>query len=105
MFHVRQAETYVQNNWHVWDPKITTPPGLYIVSYICSLFYKISGFMPREMDASIYRAVNWLGSALLLLVVYDLLMLGAENQGEVRLIEAVSLILVVPREAQGLSRE
>ncbi len=61
--------------------------------------------MPREMDASFYRAVNWLGSALLLLVVYDLLMLGAENQGEVRLAEAVSLILVVPREAQGLSRE
>jgi len=61
--------------------------------------------MPRETDASFYRAVNWLGSALLLLVVYDLLMLGAENQGEVRFIEAVSLILVVPREAQGLSRE
>jgi hypothetical protein len=61
--------------------------------------------MPREMDASIYRAVNWLGSALLLLVVYDLLMLGAENQDEVRLIEAVSLSLAAPREAQGLSRE
>ena len=33
VFHVRQAEAYWTDKWHVWDPKITTPPGLY-VSYL-----------------------------------------------------------------------
>ncbi|KAI9877284.1 MAG: hypothetical protein M1830_004324 [Pleopsidium flavum] len=33
VFHVRQAQAYWAHQWHVWDPKITTPPGLYIVSY------------------------------------------------------------------------
>ncbi|EME44353.1 glycosyltransferase family 59 protein [Dothistroma septosporum NZE10] len=36
VFHVRQAQHYCQNHWHVWDPKITTPPGLYFISYLLS---------------------------------------------------------------------
>ncbi|ETW87597.1 glycosyltransferase family 59 protein [Heterobasidion irregulare TC 32-1] len=31
-FHVPQAQAYCENNWAYWDPKITTPPGLYIIS-------------------------------------------------------------------------
>jgi alpha-1,2-glucosyltransferase len=31
VFHVRQAQNYVQGNWRVWDPKITTPPGLCVL--------------------------------------------------------------------------
>ncbi|KAI9732586.1 MAG: glucosyltransferase [Cirrosporium novae-zelandiae] len=34
VFHIRQATAYWRNQWQIWDPKITTPPGLYIVSYI-----------------------------------------------------------------------
>ncbi len=30
VFHVRQAQTYWKHQWDVWDPKITTPPGLWI---------------------------------------------------------------------------
>lgn len=33
-FHVRQAQHYCNGDFHIWDPKITTPPGLYILSYI-----------------------------------------------------------------------
>lgn len=29
VFHARQAEAYIDGKWLVWDPKITTPPGLY----------------------------------------------------------------------------
>ncbi|KAI7538973.1 hypothetical protein KC331_g10023, partial [Hortaea werneckii] len=36
VFHVRQAQLYCAGNFHDWDPKITTPPGLYIVSYLLS---------------------------------------------------------------------
>ncbi|MCJ1244928.1 glucosyltransferase [Trapelia coarctata] len=34
VFHIRQALEYWSNRWHVWDSKITTPPGLYVVSYV-----------------------------------------------------------------------
>ena len=30
-FHVRQTETYLSGKWDEWDPKITTPPGLYLL--------------------------------------------------------------------------
>eukprot|EP00756_Hemistasia_phaeocysticola_P024823 Hpha_TRINITY_DN15973_c0_g2::TRINITY_DN15973_c0_g2_i1::g.74572::m.74572/K03850/ALG10; alpha-1,2-glucosyltransferase len=29
-FHYRQTKTYLAGNWSEWDPKITTPPGLYL---------------------------------------------------------------------------
>ncbi|KAI9756782.1 MAG: hypothetical protein M4579_003699 [Chaenotheca gracillima] len=46
-FHVRQAQAYCAGRWDVWDPKITTPPGLYVFSAFfvpfvggdCSIFY------------------------------------------------------------------
>jgi len=28
VFHVGQAQQYIRGNYFVWDPKITTPPGL-----------------------------------------------------------------------------
>ncbi|PVF95067.1 hypothetical protein CPB86DRAFT_739413 [Serendipita vermifera] len=29
-FHAPQAQAYCEGKWDVWDPKITTPPGLYL---------------------------------------------------------------------------
>ena len=29
-FHVPQAQAYCNGEWSTWDPKITTPPGLYV---------------------------------------------------------------------------
>lgn len=31
-FHVPQALAYCRGEWSTWDPKITTPPGLYLLS-------------------------------------------------------------------------
>ena len=31
-FHVPQAQAYCNGEWSTWDPKITTPPGLYVSS-------------------------------------------------------------------------
>lgn len=36
VFHVRQAQHYCQGHFEIWDPKITTPPGLYFLSVILS---------------------------------------------------------------------
>ncbi|MCJ1380173.1 glucosyltransferase [Xylographa soralifera] len=33
VFHVRQALVYWADDWATWDPKITTPAGLYVASY------------------------------------------------------------------------
>ncbi|KAI9572687.1 glycosyltransferase family 59 protein [Boletus coccyginus] len=33
-FHVPQAQAYCRGEWSAWDPKITTPPGLYILSVL-----------------------------------------------------------------------
>ncbi|CAO3588262.1 unnamed protein product [Absidia cylindrospora] len=32
IFHISQAQQYCQGNYGVWDPKLTTPPGLYVIS-------------------------------------------------------------------------
>lgn len=36
-FHIRQAKVYCAGNFTQWDPKITTPPGLYLLSYLLHL--------------------------------------------------------------------
>lgn len=33
IFHVPQAQRYCQDNFTYYDPKITTPPGLYLITY------------------------------------------------------------------------
>lgn len=35
-FHYRQFSTYYGGDFKTWDPKITTPPGLYYVQYLFS---------------------------------------------------------------------
>ncbi|CAO3649578.1 unnamed protein product [Mucor fragilis] len=32
IFHVPQAQQYCHGDYYAWDPKLTTPPGLYLVS-------------------------------------------------------------------------
>ncbi|KEQ84612.1 hypothetical protein M438DRAFT_397256 [Aureobasidium pullulans EXF-150] len=51
VFHVGQVQQYCNGNYWHWDPKITTPPGLYILSV---LFYKITG----RCDLDALRFVN-----------------------------------------------
>jgi alpha-1,2-glucosyltransferase len=34
VFHFGQTLQYFRGNWSQWDPMITTPPGLYIVSFL-----------------------------------------------------------------------
>lgn len=34
IFHIPQAQKYCQHNYTYYDPKLTTPPGLYIISYM-----------------------------------------------------------------------
>lgn len=40
VFHVPQAQAYWAGNWTQWDPKITTPPSLYLLSNAFNSFSK-----------------------------------------------------------------
>ncbi|KAK7512180.1 glucosyltransferase [Phyllosticta citriasiana] len=54
VFHVGQAQAYCAGEFGKWDPKITTPPGLYLLSYVV---FKITGrcdvFMLRALNCSL----------------------------------------------------
>lgn len=34
LFHIPQAQRYCASDFHTWDPKLTTPPGLYAFSLL-----------------------------------------------------------------------
>ncbi|KAL0262922.1 glucosyltransferase [Diplodia seriata] len=51
VFHVGQAQVYCGGNFGHWDPKITTPPGLYLLSY---LVFRVTG----RCDIYVLRALN-----------------------------------------------
>ena len=101
VFHVGQAQAYLHGQWHIWDPKLTTPPGLWVPSnaslviswtnhvksYLASwLLWKpflASGF-PLEVtgiftEASALRSTNFLGSSVLLLLVCSILLLDSNS--------------------------
>ncbi|KAI9745418.1 MAG: glucosyltransferase [Claussenomyces sp. TS43310] len=62
-FHVRQAQKYCTGDFKTWDPKITTPPGLYAVS---AAFLRV--LRGTSCTISELRWVNCLTQHLLLLV-------------------------------------
>ncbi|KAJ8537799.1 hypothetical protein K7X08_014339 [Anisodus acutangulus] len=65
IFHIPQAQQYCKGNFRSWDPMITTPPGLYIVSlaHVASLFpglfsMKVGASFSDACSSSILRSSN-----------------------------------------------
>lgn len=66
VFHVRQAQAYWAHKWSQWDPKITTPPGLYLWSYaLCACVLALRG-SPTELTPDVLRFINTAAGSLLL---------------------------------------
>ncbi|KAH7391557.1 alpha-1,2 glucosyltransferase-like protein alg10 [Cadophora sp. MPI-SDFR-AT-0126] len=53
VFHIPQAQAYCNGRYDVWDPKLTTPPGLYIFS---TLYAKLSTY--GKCSPAILRSFN-----------------------------------------------
>lgn len=72
VFHIRQAQAYCAGQFHIWDPKITTPPGIYIISYLSAqLFRPVLG--EQRCEVAFLRALNTIiGLFVLPLQVRDL---------------------------------
>ncbi|PYI08170.1 phospholipase D/nuclease [Aspergillus sclerotiicarbonarius CBS 121057] len=65
-FHVPQAQAYWAHKWTHWDPKITTPPGLYLWSYVlCAVALFLRG-SPAELTPEALRATNVAATAVAL---------------------------------------
>ncbi|KAG8810941.1 glucosyltransferase, partial [Serendipita sp. 399] len=45
-FHVPQAQAYCESQWEVWDPKITTPPGLYLSAAVIRKIFMFKCRLP-----------------------------------------------------------
>lgn len=45
-FHVPQAQAYCRGHFLTWDPKITTPPGLYILTLILKRIFMFKCTLP-----------------------------------------------------------
>ncbi|KAJ5758736.1 Dol-P-Glc:Glc(2)Man(9)GlcNAc(2)-PP-Dol alpha-1-2-glucosyltransferase [Penicillium odoratum] len=58
VFHVPQAQAYWAHQWTHWDPKITTPPGLYLWSYLlCAALLTLRG-SPTKLTTEALRTTN-----------------------------------------------
>ena len=62
-FHVGQTLTYLQGDWFNWDPKITTPPGLYILGWLNYHIWR--PFIKSWSDLTILRLVNFIGGMII----------------------------------------
>lgn len=78
VFHIPQAQAYWLGKWSQWDPKITTPPGLYIFSYIVN---SVRDFFYLNFKPSVneWRAINVFLLYLLLVALYILTAVGRKT--------------------------
>lgn len=78
VFHVPQVQAYWFGKWSQWDPKITTPPGLYGFSYAVNSFraYMDPGVKPTTDE---WRYVNVVLLYLTLIVLYILAAVGKKS--------------------------
>ncbi|KAI7872910.1 alpha-2-glucosyltransferase Alg10 [Spinellus fusiger] len=71
IFHVPQVQRYCSGHYATWDPKLTTPPGLYVISHSLSFVWEGLGYHGCTLSA--LRSINAVFSIGLFLVLYRLL--------------------------------
>ncbi|PSS05152.1 DIE2/ALG10 family-domain-containing protein [Coniella lustricola] len=65
IFHIPQAQKYCQGRWSYWDDKITTPPGLYLIS---NAILRLTWLVTGGCSAQALRMTNWLAIAAMPLI-------------------------------------
>jgi len=71
IFHVPQAQKYCDYKFDEWDPKITTLPGLYFISFAClrTLAFALGHELDVVCTTFFLRMINvlfFMGNVLLL---------------------------------------
>ncbi|KAF5019240.1 hypothetical protein F66182_8756 [Fusarium sp. NRRL 66182] len=84
VFHIPQAQKYCQGRFREWDDKITTPPGLYLLSLLLPGVVRPNGSLGGYVcDVKSLRAAN---AVALMILAY--LALQCRHEIEARLYEA-----------------
>jgi alpha-1,2-glucosyltransferase len=60
VFHIPQAQKYCNNDFANWDPKITTPPGLYVITYILKPIFGCDVGGTRATNVVCMIALAWI---------------------------------------------
>ncbi|XP_046975497.1 putative Dol-P-Glc:Glc(2)Man(9)GlcNAc(2)-PP-Dol alpha-1,2-glucosyltransferase [Vanessa cardui] len=92
LFHIPQGLAYCKGNFSYWDPKITTLPGLYLVSAAT-----VGSYFPCTTYN--LRLVNLIGSCFNLVLFSSMLkfIYGSHNESPLKIVlQALSLTLLPP---------
>ncbi|CAK1597983.1 unnamed protein product [Parnassius mnemosyne] len=92
LYHLPQGMSYCNHNFTYWNEKITTPPGLYLVS---------TAFVSPYLTCNIYnlRFVNLLASCINLLLFSSMLrfIYGSHSESPVKIVlQALNLTILPP---------
>ncbi|KIW19874.1 hypothetical protein PV08_00449 [Exophiala spinifera] len=95
VFHIPQVQAYWQGKWSQWDPKITTPPGLYVFSFLVN---STRDFFYHNFDPSIseWRAINVFLLYLLIFALYILAAVGRKTVNHHSVLQREFSIIVFP---------
>ncbi|ORX88362.1 hypothetical protein K493DRAFT_236820 [Basidiobolus meristosporus CBS 931.73] len=98
IFHVPQAQVYCSGDYQTWDPKITTPPGLYLVSNALISGLNLLNFTGSKLSCStnILRATNCLLGLGVYLVLIGLLQHIRPQQSTTRNVATAFVISFFP---------
>ncbi|XP_058449613.1 putative Dol-P-Glc:Glc(2)Man(9)GlcNAc(2)-PP-Dol alpha-1,2-glucosyltransferase [Malaya genurostris] len=89
-FHLRQGEHFCRGRFHVWDPKITTFPGLYLISASLLGPFKACSVYALRLTSAIASIVN----AYFIFIIRRTVV-GKQEDARV-LLESISLAILPP---------
>ncbi|KAM0853782.1 hypothetical protein ACQ4PT_050850 [Festuca glaucescens] len=103
IFHVPQAQRYCRGEFLVWDPMITTPPGLYYISlaYLASLFpgawaIKVAEAFDPLCTTALLRSTNVMMAMVCGVLVHDLLLCIKPGIGKTKATAYAILVALYP---------
>ncbi|KAJ2493615.1 glucosyltransferase [Coemansia sp. RSA 2050] len=92
VFHIPQAQHYCRGQFGVWDPKLTTPPGLYLISMVPASVLSMLG--PNPCSPEFLRTTNWALSLLLFWTIHGLVRQLRPSQSTMAAATTLSLSLL-----------
>ncbi|PVU89748.1 hypothetical protein BB559_002655 [Furculomyces boomerangus] len=97
VFHAGQAQAYCNGQFSTWDPKLTTPPGLYIVSFILAKIVNFLGLSETGgCTIKSLRTYNYFFSLLHFLVVYSIIKKLNKTKSDIWIAVATFTLMVFP---------
>ncbi|KAL0280253.1 UNVERIFIED_CONTAM: hypothetical protein PYX00_001600 [Menopon gallinae] len=92
IFHIPQAQLFCKNVWTEWNPKITTLPGLYLISFI---FLKPAEIFNNNICSTYsLRFINIIGTVINFLLAYLILSKLHNNNNRTKSLSNIFLNVV-----------